>query len=935
MSDVITYSFKDNFIEKLSDFLYDDFYKKGKSLERVACCFGGKRPALFLRKALSRKIKTSYIGPSVFSIDEFINYTISPTAPIKQITSLDSSFLIYSLAKKHAPDILKGRDNFAEFLPWAREIISFIEQIDCEDVESKNLVNIEKSADIGYEIPDSINALLKHIIKLRKYYHQSLSEQDLYSRGTKYLKAKEKAITNSFDSFDKIIFCNFFYINSSEAGLMKAIRSKGKGIFIFQGSQDDWSVLGKNAKNFGVPITCPKPAMGDFKLYQAFDIHSQVAAVNEIVKAGPCDNTVIVLPRSEVVIPLLTQVNLGSEFNVSMGYPLRLSPLYALFNLLAKAQENKKNGKYYTRDYLNVLRHPLIKNLKITSSEIISRVLIHKLEESLCGFDETSIGGSLFLSLDEIEAEEKIFLLTKETLSNMKTEASIEECRLTLKEIHSLVLRQWEGVNTFVKFAENMGALLDVLVDKSILYKFAFNSKVINRLYGVKDDLENLSFCNEHFQSGQLWDIFGQFLQGDKLSFSGSPLRGMQVLGLFETRSLNFDNVIIVDANESVLPKLKIYEPLIPREVMLNLGLNRLEKEEEIQRYQFMRLIASAKGVHLIYEESSNKERSRFIEELIWNKQKQSAKLMAIPPQKMSFEVKVCSNDKVIEKTPEMVQYLRQATYSASRINTYLSCPLNFYYNYCLGLKEKKDSLDDPQASTVGTFIHELLEDVFSRFLSTQPIIDKAFRVYFFKRMDERFKHQLTRRMKSDSFLLKKIMTIRMNKFLDAESKRNVKRVICLEKKIKDTMTIMGNDIEFVYTADRVDELGDDSIVIIDYKTGASNIVPKKLKALEAMEMTRPSIKENIRSFQLPLYYYFTEKQYPERSINAELYNLRTTERKPFISDANRASVDKMMQACNKALECIFSDIFDINVPFVADKNERRCRFCPFTMFCE
>ena len=93
------------------------------------------------------------------------------------------------------------------------------------------------------------------------------------------------------------------------------------------------------------------------------------------------------------------------------------------------------------------------------------------------------------------------------------------------------------------------------------------------------------------------------------MAFSGSPLKGLQILGLLETRSLSFDNVIVMDVNEGTLPKLRVYEPFIPREVMVNLKLNRLEQEEEIQRYQLMRLISSAQKVHLVYGKVLTKKR--------------------------------------------------------------------------------------------------------------------------------------------------------------------------------------------------------------------------------------------------------------------------------------------------------------------------------------
>ena len=617
-----------------------------------------------------------------------------------------------------------------------------------------------------------------------------------------------------------------------------------------------------------------------------------------------------------------------------MGYPLKLSSIYVLFNFLLRAQESKKADKYYTVDYLELMRHPLIKNLKLGEDPAITRVMVHKIEELLQGSEETSIGGSLFLSLDEIEAEDKIYLRSVQTLKNMKIKASFDECQRVLKQLHRLFFRSCEQVTSFSDFAGMLEEILSVLVAKSRLLSFPFNSKVVDKFYSFIEEFKSLLFSKEKFTSFEIWEIFKQKLQSEKVAFVGSPLQGTQILGLFETRSLNFENVIIMDLNESVLPKLKIYEPLIPREVMLSLGLNRLEKEEEIQRYQFMRLISGAKNVHLIYEENQINEKSRFIEELLWAKQKKSKKIEVLDALKGVFQIKMRSKDTSITKTPQVLEFLKESRYSASRINTYLNCPLRFYYQYVLGLKEQEDLLTDPQAQHIGTFVHELLSETFAIFENKRPVINTEFKKYFFKKMEKSFKNKLARRMRSDSFLLKRIIENRLDKFLDNEAGRKVSKIISLEQERTDTITLDNMTFDFRYTIDRIDQMDDDSILVIDYKTGGADVAPKKVSELENMELTRQSIKTNIKSFQLPLYYYFTSKVFPKKHINAQLYNLRTIERKSFVTEADLPVKDKLIEICLEALKAVFFELFDPDTPFSPDKDERKCRSCPFLSLC-
>ncbi len=935
MEKVITYSFGEDFIAKLATFLSENFLKSNNDLSRIGCVFGGRRPALFLQRELSKRIKKAYLPPHFFSMDEFVDFLSFPQSQHK-VNDLDACFLIYSLAKKHLPKLSKQRESFSIFLPWAREIVSFIEQLDLEDIKNQSLLSIEKSASIGYEIPDSINNLLSEIISLRDAYHKALTKKGLTSRGLRYLQAAKSAGEGKYEEFETIIFCNFFYLHATEQRIVKSIHQEGRGICIFQGSQDKWSVLATNAKKLNVSIKPQKgDAKPDFSLYQGFDMHSQVGIVGDILgKIKNKDNTLIVLPQPQALIPLLTEVSpLLEDFNISLGYPLKRSSLYVLFDLILKSQEQRSDKAYYTKDYLSLLRHPLVKNLEIGKDSVITRVMVHKIEELLQGQQESSIGGSLFLSLEEIESEEKIYLHTQEVLQNMDILVNFSECKSLLLKLHEMFFKRWESICDFDHFSSTFLELLNTLVEKSKIGSFPFNLKVVEKLYKIGQELGGLAFSREKFNPNEIWDIFQQKLQAEVISFVGSPLRGTQILGLLETRSLSFENVIVMNLNEAVLPKLKVYEPLIPREVMLNLGLNRLEKEEEIQRYQFMRLVSGAKKAHLIYEENQEREKSRFIEELLWAKQRELGKLEVTPVPKARFAVEVPSLAPAVQKTEAMVRFLKKATYSASRLNTYLNCPLRFYYQYLLGLREREDLLQDPQAPHIGTFIHELLADTFKVFLGRKPVIDKDFRRNFFKKVEEKFE-SLARRMRSDSFLLKKIIDNRMNKFLDSEAERNVAKIISLESECRGIWEMDNKAIGFRYTADRIDQLEDKSIVVIDYKTGGANIAPKRFSALSTMKMDRQSLKETLKSFQLPLYYHFTSKSFPNNQVNAEIYNVRTCERKAFISKEDMLKKEKVEELSLQGLEAIFRELFDLSVPFESDRDERKCQFCPFTSLC-
>ncbi len=387
MEKAVTYNLKDNFIEKLTDFIEENYINKGADLSRLALVFPGKRPALFMRRALSRRTKKGFIPPRFFPINGFLDYTLAKRAPFSKMPEVEACYIIYSLAKDIAPGIVKGREKFSQFLPWAREITSFIDSLDREDIPNDLLKNIQASAAIGYDVPESINTLLKNIMKLRDAYHKIVSEKNSFPGGYAYLQAARAVKEVDFDEFDKILFCGFFFMQKTEEALIKHLCDTGKGMLFFQGDEDSWPVLKEAAAGLSCAINPVKKEEGNYSLnlYSAFDRHSQVCTVREILKKTKnLESTVIVLSDTASMIPLVSEIGSSAgDFNVSLGYPLRRSSLYSLFEFIVEAQKTRKGREYYARDYLAALSQPLVKNLKILKDYSATRVLVHKLEEAV------------------------------------------------------------------------------------------------------------------------------------------------------------------------------------------------------------------------------------------------------------------------------------------------------------------------------------------------------------------------------------------------------------------------------------------------------------------------------------------------------------------------------------------------------------------------
>ena len=927
---IITYSFCESFKENLIRYIQKEFIDTKADLSRLAVVFGGKRPALFLKRDLAGKLNKSFYPPAFFTIDEFIQYTVRKSVTFRQPQDMDNCFLLYKLAKKVTPRILEGRETFAAFLPWIREILTFIDQLDLEDIGEKALHAVRANAQIGYDVPGDINQLLEHIVVLRRAYHEELMAARSYSRGLQYLTAAKDVGEHDFAEFDQILFCNFFYFHRTEEKVVKSLYERDKATLIFQGDQRKWPVLHRISKMFACPIRegeRPQEPKFSLGLYAGFDVHSQAALLREVLKSIKTpERAVIVLPEPDHLIPVLSEIGtLVKEYNVSMGYPLKRSSLFSLFELIFRAQLSIKNGRYYARDYLKALRHPFIKNLKLSANPTVTRILMHKIEEVLTGRQKTAISGSLFLDLGDMLELDDIYSLTSDMLKRLAITVSKKELKGILETVHELLFNQWEAMENFRDFAAALDNFLAVLVDKSFLANYPLNLNIASKIYEVQEEFRNAAFAGERFDKEEMFRIFEHKMSHEKIAFAGSPLKGLQILGLLETRALNFEHVIILDTNEGVLPKLNIHEPLIPREVMISLGLDRLELEEEIQRYQFMRLISSAQNVHLIYQESKDKERSRFIEELVWDKQKKSGIFTGEPALQPSFRVNIRPERKSVAKTPEMLAFLKKHVFSASSINMYMRNPMDFYINYVLGLREQEDLLDEPEARHVGTFIHELLEEGFRPLLNKRPKIDQTFRGRFMAMFEKKFEETFARTMKSDSFLLKAVVAQRLSRFLDNEQfngERQVNKILHLESRFEGGVQLSSGKFKFRYVIDRIDRCSDGTVLILDYKTGGADLMPRPANQLNGLAWSRATALEHIKSFQLPLYVHYLGQEFPDDQVNAALYNLRTLKLHKFAEPMAAAQRTEFNAVYLEALNFLMSEILDPGVPFEEDERE-------------
>jgi hypothetical protein len=230
--------------------------------------------------------------------------------------------------------------------------------------------------------------------------------------------------------------------------------------------------------------------------------------------------------------------------------------------------------------------------------------------------------------------------------------------------------------------------------------------------------------------------------------------------------------------------------------------------------------------------------------------------------------------------------------------------------------------LDEPENRQVGIFVHGLLEDAFKVFAGKTIKIDAAFRQRFTKSFEDRFSATFGRSMTSDGFLLKAVLESRLARLLDHEEAAHADggtKLLYIEQRFEDVIPLSSGNTRFVYQVDRVDELKDGTVMIVDYKTGSIDPMPKAVERIAGLELSREAIRDNVKSFQIPLYFYYLDKHFPEKPINAAFFNLRTIKMDRFLNAKLTLERAQINAAFLRALDFIIAEIVDPAAPFIDD----------------
>lgn len=561
----------------------------------------------------------------------------------------------------------------------------------------------------------------------------------------------------------------------------------------------------------------PEEREQDLQLYEGFDLHSQLDAMEQqLLTQDSISDTAVVLPDTGLMMPVLHHLP-RKDVNISMGYPLWRSNLFQLLEVVLHLQENKRADGYYWKDIISLIRHPYIKMLTIGEERPFG-VTLHNMEKELRRGKSYTTPFTIPFTRDENAA------------------ASEEVMQELLHNVLTCAITAWEEIATPAQLADTLSNLCTVLLEHggNLWERFPIDAESMYRIMRkVIPSLRECSLAHEEFSQGVLFTILREIIRGERVPFEADPLTGLQVLGMLESRLLHFKNVYVLDATENKLPGLPGNDPLLPDSLRSMLGLPDARHRESVAAYNFYRLIHGATNVHVLYQTGSERSgifeekhiRSRFVEELLWKEECVQGKLLEAgdaPLHGISYPVAtIQKEDHVIERTATintMIEGFLAKPVSPSALNTYLNCPMQFYLERIGNLRPVDEVNEAEDFAAIGDLFHKVLEKFFTGYLHKETEFGKLDpeplqRLYIEMLHESNIKEEVP----FDSFMmLETAGKERLRRFLSNQPRA---KIDALEKRLIKTIDVDGKERSIAGIADRID-IRDNTRVILDYKTG-------------------------------------------------------------------------------------------------------------------
>ena len=796
------------FVDFVSNYLIENYRT---SLFNTTVVFPNKRAGIYLQQSLAKQFDSPTWLPNILSFEEFLK----SCSDFNFTSSIENNIALFKIHNQHCE-----KEELDSFLQWSTVLLNDFNNVleSLADGESlftsvNHAKKIEEWNPSKKEFTELQSKYLSFWDKLEPMYNDFLYLNKSGQISTK--SYAENWVANNVDQWIKrfnnqtIFLCGFSSLTESQIKIFDTLKNTKKCTFIWDFNLDyfnNWKHsaglgLRKSFKRLKINTDSEIIFKKSIKEIQNINVYkcsgpndqSTKLSINLENAIQQQERTAVVLPDQNLISATLNYIPKKiSSFNLTIGYPIKQTEF---FSFLLKLVEI---GKVISGKKINI-NHALFVSL-ISDSWL-----------------------SKFISKNEFNST--VELLTNKNILHVSEQHLNEIIKLTssgvLLLVYDVFKKQTEG--TFYElnsFLENLEPLiieeLNQVEKETFIDVLTQLEKVTNLL-----SLNNISSNVATYSS-----LIIQLISSNELTIKGEPLKGLQILGMLETRNLDFENLHVLSVNEGVLPKSSVNESFIPLDIQKAYGLTTFTEKDNFYSYHFYRLIQRAKSVYLYYDSTnqsfSKGEKSRYISQLEnSNYNIINHNSFKHNDDKAKGQVEVYKTDDILRK---IRFYLTIKGVSPSALITYLENPLEFYLRYIEQVYEEDTIEYILESSSIGDIIHGLLEDIYSPFVGSYIDYEKL-ELYLKeipKLVDYKFLQNFNgqQNIGGKNGLLKKVIEKLTMQFVSNEIKAKQKiKLVGLEQKLTATIKVKSLSIKLKGIIDRV-EIRNGVHHIIDYKTG-------------------------------------------------------------------------------------------------------------------
>jgi CRISPR/Cas system-associated exonuclease Cas4 (RecB family) len=958
------------FLDRIASYLFEEF---GERLDRHCLVFPNRRAGLYFMKYLAGKAGKPIWSPDIKTINELFQSFSSTRLAEREL-------LVFELFKIYR-ELNKNAGNIDDFFFWGEMLVNDFDDVDKYMIDaSKLFINISEIKEIDSKfggLTDSQIEIIRQfwinfnpaaatdqksdfkeiwsiLFSLYSGFRQSLTKKGIAYEGMIYRELAEKCIAGNTVqlNWDCLHFIGFNALNNCEKEVMTWMKKIDQARFYwdyddsFVHENPDHSAgffIRENLKLFGNDMPSDWNFNSGFSnpantvVIRVIDSSSDIAQVKLAAKlvgdspsvtGSEAHHTAIILADENLLLPTLTSLPDNVEsINITMGYPIKFSTVYSLIRDLLDLQKNlitneKGEISFNYRDVTNILTNSF--------------------------FNDNPCNLSVSL-LDDL---------------NLNKELWISESFFHGKPPFDDIFRKIQTARELSQYLKNVLEKLYILTDESldkdsIAIGISIRNEFIYRVILAINRLDDIVFDTDLAVAAPTYNrLLDRILRGLSIPFTGEPLNGIQIMGILETRSLDFRNLIMLSVNEGVLPRNSASNTFIPYNIREAYGLPTTRHQDSIYAYYFYRLLQRAETVIFIYNSSADGlktgEMSRFLLQLKYSEKPprfESQRFEIKASKRVQSEIK--RNNLHVEKLEKKYILEEKKTLSPSAVNTWLTCRMKFYYRYVCGLKEPEKVSREIDPAMFGELLHFALEKIYSPFrkrtlneeifesiIKNHNSIDRAIA----ESINEKFYARKKSILSGNDLIICNILKSYIHWIIKKDSTLIPLEIVEMEHPVSSELEInyqnMKVSVKIGGVLDRLDRTNG-IFRITDYKTGKTDMVIPTVESL----FDESKKDRNDAWFQILMYCSVFLKDNLKMFVRPAVYPVRSMFSSDFddslkVKDLNGQAVlvdnfEKVKEPYEFWLRQTIEKIFNQDESFSMTDNLKKCDYCPFIKLCQ